>query len=140
MTETYFLDVNVLMYAAGQDHPYKQPCLRVLAAVEAGLLSVAVDAEIIQELLYRYSNIGLTKQGVQLAFDLLAYHPSILPLGAPEIGLALEIFSQHHSQGVRPRDAFHAAAMLSNGLHRIISADRDFDHIQGIARLDPHDL
>ncbi len=35
------------------------------------------------------------------------------------------------------RDAVHAATMLNNGLTHIISADRHFDIIEGITRLDP---
>ena len=35
------------------------------------------------------------------------------------------------------RDAAHAAAMLDNGLTYIIIADRHFDIIEGITRLDP---
>ena len=59
MTEPTFLDVNVFMYAAGASHPYKSPCLRTLADVETRLLSAVINTEILQELLYRYSHIGM---------------------------------------------------------------------------------
>jgi predicted nucleic acid-binding protein len=55
MTEITFLDVNVFMYSAGAPHPYKDPCVRILSDVETGVLAAAVNTEIFQELLYRYS-------------------------------------------------------------------------------------
>lgn len=140
MTEVYFLDVNVLMYAAGREHTYKQPSLRVLASIEAGVLSVAVDAEIFQELLYRYTAIGLADRGLELAHALLDYHPIILGLTEPDVKLSLDIFARFRDKGVGPRDALHAAVMLNNGVDRIISTDRDFDVITGITRLDPRDI
>ncbi len=137
MTDMYFLDVNVLMYAAGREHPLKQPCLCVLASIEAGIISVAIDAEIVQELLYRYTSIGLPAKGAELAEALLDYHPTVIPLGEAEIKQSLDLFNRLHSKGLRPRDALHAAAMLSHGIVRIISTDHDFDLVPGIIRLDP---
>ena len=34
MTEPIFLDANIFMYAAGKPHAYKQPCQKILQAVE----------------------------------------------------------------------------------------------------------
>jgi predicted nucleic acid-binding protein len=52
----YFLDANIFMYAAGTAHIYKVPCTRILAEVETGRLRTAINTEIVQELLYRYSH------------------------------------------------------------------------------------
>ncbi len=63
--ETVFLDTNIFMYAAGAPHPYKEACLRILADMEAGILSAAINTEVLQELLYRYSHIRLAAKGIQ---------------------------------------------------------------------------
>jgi predicted nucleic acid-binding protein len=55
----FFLDVNVIMYAAGKPHPYKNPCIRILSDVEKGHIATVINTEILQELLYRYSRIGI---------------------------------------------------------------------------------
>lgn len=34
----FFLDANIPMYAAGGEHPYKAPCLRIMAAAASGQL------------------------------------------------------------------------------------------------------
>ena len=39
-----------------------------------------------------------------------------------------------------PRDWLHLAVMLNNGITDIISADRHFDDIEGITRLDPREF
>ena len=49
-----FLDVNIPMYAAGQTHPYREPCAWLMTQVARGRIAAAIDTEIIQEVLYRY--------------------------------------------------------------------------------------
>jgi len=38
---------------------------------------------------------------------------------------------------LKPRDAIHAATALTNGLHRILSFDKDFDAIPDLTRIEP---
>jgi predicted nucleic acid-binding protein len=137
MTETIFLDVNVFMYAAGTPHPYKDACVRILADVETGALTATVNVEILQELLYRYSHIKLVDKGVQLCRDILKYPLTILPVTETDVRLAIDLFDSHHAVGLKPRDAVHAATMQNNGLSRLISADKDFELLKGITRIDP---
>ncbi len=137
MTETTFLDVNVFMYAAGAPHPYKNPCLRILTDVENGVLVVAVNTEIFQELLYRYSHIKLADKGIQLCRNILKYPLTILPITEADIRLAIDLFDTHRVAGLAPRDAIHAATMQNNGISRLFSADKDFDHVSFVTRIDP---
>lgn len=55
--ERYFLDVNIVMYAAGVEHPLKAPCMAVLQMVVNGQIDIVIDAEIIQETLHRYGSL-----------------------------------------------------------------------------------
>ena len=137
MTERTFLDVNVFMYAAGASHPYKSPCLRILADVETRLLSAVINTEILQELLYRYSHIGLANKGIQLCRDILSYPLTILPVTEPDTRLAIDLFEEHQARGLKPRDAIHAATMQNNGITRLLSTDKDFDAISLINRVAP---
>ena len=41
---------------------------------------------------------------------------------------------------VSPYDCLHAAVMRKYGLKEIVSADKDFDKVKGIRRLDPRSL
>ena len=136
-TPTVFLDVNVFMYAAGAPHPYKAACVRILADMETGALTAAINTEVLQELLYRYTHIGIAEKGVQLCREILKYPLSILPVTEADLRLALDLFDTHRSTGLRPRDAVHAATMQNNGIADLISADKDFDLLDLIKRIDP---
>jgi len=138
MAETTFLDVNIFMYAAGSLHPYKDSCVRILSDVEAGTLAAAVNTEIFQELLYRYSHIKLADKGVQLCRDILKYpFITILPVTEADIRLAIDLFDSHRAAGLKPRDAIRASTMQNNGISRLISADKDFERLDFVTRIDP---
>lgn len=132
-----FLDVNLFMYAAGRPHPLKEPCIRILSDVERRYLQAAINTEVLQELLYRYSHIGLAGKGIQLCREVLKYPLAVLPVTLEDIHVAVELFDAHRSQGITPRDAIHAATMQNHGLTQIISADTDFDRLSFVTRRDP---
>ncbi len=136
----YFLDVNVPMYAAGKDHIYKESCVWVLTEVANGRLDTIVDAEIIQEILYRYGAIQQWQIGVQMARNLLDLVPKVLPVTASDVKTAVSLFAHYAPQGVKARDVLHTAVMQNHDLTHIISTDRHFDQIDGITRLDPQVL
>ncbi|MFQ6094256.1 MAG: type II toxin-antitoxin system VapC family toxin [bacterium] len=48
------VDSNVIMYAAGVEHPRKAACVEFLQGVAEGRIEAAVDAEVLQEILHRY--------------------------------------------------------------------------------------
>ncbi|GBC97436.1 Ribonuclease VapC13 [bacterium HR16] len=136
----FLLDVNVPMYAAGREHPYKEACQSVLRAVTRTQITVAIDTEIVQEILHRYGALGRYTEASTLASDLLTLVPTVYPVTLRDVKLAIELFRQYAPQGVRSRDVIHVAVMLNNGIREIISTDKHFDIIAGIHRVDPTDL
>jgi len=134
------LDVNVPMYAAGRPHPYREPCAWVMEEVAEGRLAVAIDAETIQEILYRYGELQQWEAGEMLATSLLELVPTVYPVSQEDARLAVDLFRRYAPQGIKARDLIHAAVMVNRGLTRIISTDRHFDRIAGIVRLDPQAL
>jgi predicted nucleic acid-binding protein len=134
------LDVNVPMYAAGQAHPYKEPCVWIMAEVAEGRLSVAVDAEAVQEILYRYGELQQWETGLTLASSLLDLVPTVYPVSLDVVRLTLDLFRQYAPQGIKTRDLIHVAVMHNQGLTKIISTDRHFDRIAGLVRVDPQAL
>ena len=136
----YFLDVNVPMYAAGRAHQHKASCVWVLTEIANGRLDTIIDAEIIQEILYRYGAIQQWQIGVQMARNLLELVPTVLPVTVSDMQTAVSLFAQYAPQGVKARDVVHTAVMHTHQLTHIISTDTHFDQIEGIIRLDPQDL
>lgn len=137
MAEVVFLDVNIFMYAAGAPHSYKDVCVHILADVENGLLRAAINTEVLQELLYRYSHIKLSDKGIQLCRDIMEYPLTILSVTERDISLAIDLFETHRAAGVKPRDAIHAATMQNNSIVQVISADKDFEAFTSLTRIDP---
>ncbi len=138
--ETTLLDVNVPMYAAGGDHPSKEACTWVMGEIVEGRLAVAINTEIIQEVLYRYGALQRWDIAIGIASDLLNIIPTIYSVVEADARLAVDLFKQYSAQGIKSRDLFHVAVMQNNGLATIISTDTHFDHIPGITRLDPQTL
>lgn len=51
MPRVAFIDANVPIYAAGMEHAYREPCIRVLAAVNDNPAAFVTDAEVFQEII-----------------------------------------------------------------------------------------
>jgi len=135
-----FLDVNVPMYAAGTDHPYRDACRWIMTEIAEERRDVAIDVEIIQEILHRYGALGRHAEAVTVSNDVIAIVPSVFAITLADVQAAVELFRQYAPRGLQARDVLHLAVMLNNGLTDIISADGHFDLVPGIQRFDPIDL
>ena len=133
-----FLDVNIPMYAAGEDHPLRAPCVKCMTLIAEGKLDVVINAEILQEILHRYSRIGLKRKGLLLARNLALLVPAILPVTGEDMELAITLFEQHPQ--LKSRDVVHLATMRNNGIEEIISTDTHFDAVKFVKRIPPEEL
>ncbi len=131
-----FIDANVAIYAGGRGHPYKAQCAQVLQLVAAHLARFITNAEVIQELLHHYLSSGRWTLGREVVNSFAELrHGQIEAVYADDILLAANLADT--SPGVSARDLVHAAVMQRLEVRRVISADRDFDRVDGIERLDP---
>ena len=140
MDDIFFLDVNIPMYAIGKDHPYQQACQYILYEITEENLQVAIDTEIIQEVLYRYSALQRWDTGTTMAVSLLQIIPTIFSVTRDDIEILVLLHKRYAHQGIKARDLIHAAVMQHHSLQKIISTDRHFDQIEGVIRIDPLDL
>ena len=131
---TIFLDVNIVMYAAGGSHAFQGPSQRLLERAARGELELISDVEILQEVLYRFWHIRRMPDGEQMVRHVITLIP-LLPVHPNDALLAARLLSQQPS--IEPRDAIHAAVMLNHGLTHLYSYDRHFDLIPGLTRLEP---
>ncbi len=133
----YFLDSNIFMYAAGRGHPLKVPCVALLQRVAHEELEAVTNAEVLQEILYRYGAIGEREHGLHLArLAVDQVGGEVLPVTLVDMQRTFELIGRYGT-GIKSRDAVHAAIMLNHGLTHVISADTHFDLIEGISRVDP---
>jgi predicted nucleic acid-binding protein len=128
------VDANILMYAAGADHPHKVPSLAWLERVATGVIEAGIDAETLQEILHRYRAIHRWKDGRRV-YDLArTVFPSVIPITAEVTDRARAILDT--DSRCLARDALHAAVVQVHRLEAICSYDRDFDRL-GVPRIEP---
>ncbi|MDI6688935.1 MAG: type II toxin-antitoxin system VapC family toxin [Actinomycetota bacterium] len=146
MVETaYFIDTNIVMYARGKDHPYKEPCAKLILKIADGSFEKefglpVTDSEVFQEIIYRYALVGEWTTALQVCKDIYALGLEVLPVGLSEVSKLIELVEKYMKARIAPRDLIHAAVMLSNGIECIISTDAHFDLIKEVRRLDPAKL
>ncbi len=136
MSPAAFIDANIPIYAAGREHPIKEPCTRILMLAAEHPQSFVTDAEVLQELLHRYLASGrwaLGKEVLQAFAEVM--HGRVEPVYESDVHAAADLADRH--AGVSARDLVHAAVMERMGTDRIISADADFDRLPNVTRLDP---
>ena len=66
-------------------------------------------------------------------FDLMSGR--ILPITEEELLLLQKLAKKY--PGTKPRDLIHATVMMTNEIKIIYTADRDFDKIKEVRRIDP---
>ena len=134
-TGAYFLDTNVLMYAAGSEHPLREPCREALARAVDQEASLITDAEVLQEILHRYFSIGRPESARTVHHSAISLCDEVLPVEERHTTRALALLLEHRA--LTPRDAIHVATMEFHGLEFLLSTDRDFDHLSQVDRIDP---
>lgn len=132
------IDANVIIYASGRAHPYREPCRQLLTQIAAGLSGYTTDAEVLQEVLHFYWARRSLPQGLAVFDDTLIVFPSPLSISVAELRIARNLMQRY--QDLPTRDAIHAACVLLHGLEGIVSADRHFDVVPELRRFDPREL
>ena len=129
------IDANVPIYAAGRQHPLKGPCQELVRLVAAPQ-TFTTDAEVLQELLHYYRTAENWAQGraVFRAFATLTAG-RIAPVLDADVAQAAALADAYPR--LSARDLLHVAVLQRLGATHIASADRDFDAVSGVRRLDP---
>lgn len=139
MTVAVFIDTNIPVYAVGREHRYRASCLRILGTVAENRHAFVTNSEVMQEIIHYYINSRRWAEG-QMVLNRFteSMHDRIEPVYANDVLLAAEMVDLY--QDMDARDLIHVAVMRRLGISRIITADKDFDRIDDIQRLDPLEL
>jgi len=129
------IDSNIPMVLVGQKHPLKARAVELCREL-AGRKMVA-DAEVMQEILHRYSAID-RRDAIQPCFDALyGLVDEILPVTEQTVLEAKVLMLAVRSDRLQlsARDALHAAVMREHRINDILSFDAGFDSLASIRRL-----
>ncbi len=128
-----FVDSNIPMYLVGAAHPHKVDAQRLLEQAIAAGHRLVTDAEVLQEILHRYRAINRL-DAIQPAFHaLLGVVDDVFSVDEQAVGAAKDILLG--TPRLSSRDALHLAIMRRHRIERILTFDRGFDGIPGVARL-----
>ncbi|OGB89266.1 hypothetical protein A2625_03770 [candidate division WOR-1 bacterium RIFCSPHIGHO2_01_FULL_53_15] len=136
--KSYFLDTNILIYAHGSAHRYKEPCQAILRLAASDELFGVTNTEVLQEILYRYFSLGQRTIGIRIVENTLAVIHEVLPVEKADILLSVNLLNRYRHLNVR--DAIHAATALRGNFKYILSVDKHFDKINGLQRVDPLEI
>ena len=126
-------DSNVPMYLVGASHPHKIDAQRSLERLIGDRRRLVTDAEVLQEILHRYTAID-RRDAIQPAFDaLLGIVDDVLSVDYAVVEAAKRIVLGYTR--LSARDAIHLAVMQQHGIEQLLSFDTGFDVFPGIRRL-----
>lgn len=133
----FLYDTAIFVYALSGQHPYRDPCRRVLQRAQAGTLSGEASVELVQE----FAHVRMRRTDDRSAALEMAGHVAQLcrlhSFEPGDLTLVLTLLERHHR--LDARDAVFAATALNRDVPAILSPDRAFDGIQGLRRIDPLD-
>lgn len=128
-----FVDSNIPMYLIGAAHPHKTDAQIILERLIAAGERLVTDAEVLQEILHRYTAIDRREAigpALEVTLDLV---DEVLPIEKAEVMRAGEIVQNRAN--LSARDALHIAIMERHEVRSILSFDGDFDRWPGLQRI-----
>lgn len=129
------VDTTVLVYAVGTEHPLREPCRAVVAAVEAGSLTASTTVEVVQE----FCHVRARRRGRSDAAALArAYADLFAPLVVvdhDDLTAGLDLYGRIEELGAF--DAVLAATAHRRDAEGLVSADAAFGELDGLRHLDP---
>lgn len=131
-----YLDTNVLVYAFGAKSPHRDPCREILRAVAERRLAGETSACTIQEFVRQRRRRG-DQQAAARARSAIDVCTDLHPVDGAVIRRALETVERYPKLDIA--DAVHVATASTHGIPMVISADRGFDGVPEIDRVDPLD-
>jgi predicted nucleic acid-binding protein len=128
-----FVDSNIPMYLVGANHPNKIAARLRLEQAIVDNEPLATDAEVLQELLHRYTAIG-RRDAIGPAWEAIVGVVDVIhPIEVEDVTRARRLIAA--APALSARDAVHLAVMQRRGISRILTFDAGFDGIVGVERI-----
>jgi predicted nucleic acid-binding protein len=118
------LDTTVLVYAVGAEHPLRDPCRRLIAAIADGRVQAGTTVEAIQEFAHVRARRRGREDAAALARDYVELLSPLIEVGRDDLLRGLDLFAAGERLGAF--DAVLAAATVAAGATALVSADRGF--------------
>ena len=132
------LDTTILAYAAGADHPLRDPCRRILEAASRGSLLAVTTTHVIEEFVHVRSRRLPRDDAAELGRRYSTLLAPLIATDSDDLTEGLRLFVVHPELG--SFDAVLAAVALRRGADALVSADRAFSVVPDLRHVHPMDL
>jgi len=131
-----FLDTNVLLRHLLQDHPQQSPrSTAYLARIEHGEIKVRTADTVVFETVFTLQRqYGVPKEEIRDNLLPILELPGIVLPGKRRLR---KVFDLYVDLNLPFADAYHVALMQRLGLRHIVSFDKEFSRVPGVARVEP---
>lgn len=129
------LDTTVLVYSKGLDHPLREPCRELVAAIADGRLEATTTPEVIQEFAHVRARRRDRADATSLARSFAELLSPLLVIGREQLDAGLLMFRS--TSGLGAFDAVLAASAIAADATALISADRAFAPVEGVSHVFP---
>lgn len=131
------LDTTVLVYAVGVEHPFREPCRQLIAAIADGTVAGTTTVEVIQEFTHVRARRRGRADACDLARDYIELLTPLLVVEETDLREGLRLYEE--GTGFGSFDAILAAAARASGAGALVSVDVAFSAIPGIRHVVPDD-
>jgi len=121
------------MYWVGAAHPHKTDSQILLERLIASGERLVTDAEVLQEILHRFTAIGKREAIEPTLHVILDVVDEVFAVDKADVLRAAEIVLNRAS--LSARDAVHVAVMERHAVQSVLSFDADFDCWPGLQRV-----
>ncbi len=131
------LDTTVLVYAVGTEHEHREPCRRLIEAIDGGALQATTTPEVIQEFAHVRARRRTRVDARRLAGDFADLLAPLVAVTDQTLRAGLELWGRHRRLGAF--DAVLAATAGEAGAAALVSSDRAFATVAGLRHVLPDD-
>ncbi|HEY4895117.1 MAG TPA: type II toxin-antitoxin system VapC family toxin [Solirubrobacteraceae bacterium] len=118
------LDTTVLVYAKGAEHPLRDPCRQLVAAIAEGALQATTSVEVIQELVHVRARRHGRQDAAEMGRDYAELLSPLLSVTREHLQEGLRLFERTDRLGAF--DAVLVAAAAESGASALVSTDGAF--------------
>jgi uncharacterized protein len=118
------LDTTVLVYAKGAEHPLRDPCRELVAAIADGAIQATTSVEVIQELVHVRARRRGRRDAAEIGRDYAELLAPLLSVTREHLQEGLLLYERSDRLGAF--DAVLAAAAAASGASALVSADTAF--------------
>jgi len=136
----YYIDANIFIYSTNPTDSRYSDCKTILEKIATSEIAALTSVETFEEIIHYGQKNKVLEHTIYLCEKLLTTDLAVVPFPKDLLFPFLKIVKKYLKLKIDSRDLIHVISALENGTDTIISADRDFDKISEIKRIDPSDL